>query len=634
MKKTTVLLAVLLVVAGIFSACGKDFKVENFIILGEDSIFAPRENEECVQTAFSAGFQVDGKFTGFKDVKWEIISTSDGAGIDADGLMTISEKYNAGDANGNDIIFTATLEYKGETMKAQKTLHVTPAPDEWVDADGDGETQAYEIVRYPEEAKYLFVKDQVLGQSEISIDVSSMITYGTTDTYQVTVRFPNGSIKQWDEKTTAATLTVKLDGAEAVEVSPVFKFAFGRDDGQNREGFIVADTSVDYDGTNLWGYTGTRISGTGMVTFTGSGATSRFVFSVPDGFYNVRLLKGGDGRSTITINGASQGTNVGNPGTGERAGIKPYSYLMEDIAVKGGVFSVGMGEKDRKLAGLEIRRSTTLCPRRIHVYIGGDSTASNYYPIETEEPANGRYQTGWGQVFAQYVTDEVSVTNIAGGGTYAKSWYEMAFPGVVQNGQPGDIFLIQEGINDRSYSNQDEMVDYLTRMIRECREKGIIPVLITSMQTPKFWKDLNGNEVSEFECPEGSGLAPFMDSIRKLASDEKVFLVDNGEFTKNLYGKLGRTYVVRNFHIYKPESNLEEDTLHLCYNGAKNIAGFIATALYNMQKEGCVDATGADLGNLKLNPLATRTYTYINASGEEANETIPMIEAIYKAYAQ
>ena len=170
---------------------------------------------------------------------------------------------------------------------------------------------------------------------------------------------------------------------------------------------------------------------------------------------------------------------------------------------------------------MEIRKTPEIISRRVHIYLGGDSTVSNYYPIEETEPQPGRFQTGWGQVFCQYVTEENAVTNLAGGGTYAKSWYETAFPGVIQNGQPGDYFLIQAGINDRSYSNEKEMVEYLTYMIDACREKGIIVILATAMQTPKFWKDKNGNELGEYGTPEGSGLASYMEAIRQLAADGK-----------------------------------------------------------------------------------------------------------------
>jgi lysophospholipase L1-like esterase len=304
-----------------------------------------------------------------------------------------------------------------------------------------------------------------------------------------------------------------------------------------------------------------------------------------------------------------------------------------DIEVKGGSARISMGEKDFILAAVEIRRASELINRKTHIFIGGDSTASNYYPLETYEPNPGEFQTGWGQVFKQFVTDEVVVHNLAGGGTYAKSWYQMAFPGVIANAQPGDYFLIQEGINDRTYSSQDEMVQYLTYMIDECRAKGIIPVLITAIQSVKFWKNANGQEVGDYEAPEAGSLAGFMDKIRALAREKQVLFVDNGKICGQWYSVVGRTYVTQHYQIYNHATKTETDTLHLSYVGAKKIAEFITTDIARQIKEGIQDGNGNTFDGIKLNPITQYVVEHNNSAAQVVKTTVTAVKSVYKQYA-
>ncbi|MBO5227773.1 MAG: hypothetical protein J6B39_02120, partial [Lachnospiraceae bacterium] len=482
---------------------------------------------------------------------------------------------------------------------------------------------------------YYYVNKAVTGMDNITVDVTGMANYSANTDYQVTLLLADGTITQKDMRADAlGMVNVTLaENVTAVEVSPVFKFSLGNCNLYTEEqGYVKIPASVKYDGKNLCGFSEDAGDSLGGVSLRDD--SGYFAVAVPDGFYDIRITKSGTGRSTVKVNGGSLGTNVGNPGTGGRAGITPYTYLMEDVCVEGGVARIGLGEKDYGLAAVEVRKATSLRKRRVHVYIGGDSTASNYYPIEKAEPENGRYQTGWGQVFAQFVpSDDIAVTNIAGGGTYAKSWYEFSFSGVIKHGQPGDYFLIEEGINDRTYSNREEMVEYLTKMIEECRTKGITIVLVTAMQTPKFWKNSQGQEVGDFEEPEASGLFAFAESIRQLAADKNVFLADCAKISGKWFAKVGRSFVEQNYHIYNKETGVKEDTLHLSYFGAKNVAGVAATELLKMKEAGAVDGAGKTLEGLKFNELEDYTVEFTDADGKPATATTKRVSAVYKSYA-
>lgn len=714
------------------TACGKEESMR--ITGGQEYIYAPHVGE----TALSAPFTVvkgEGEDAQPIEVTWSVISSGGGVSVNADGVVTITDAYVAGDINGTDITLQATWgEDSEETLTT--TLHVREAkrvasfeislpdavkrreqpelslincldqygePMEAPDAEEvlwetsnenlivsngalrcflpgteidygavcatvDGVTAekrfivhsledyqpdaaALELLaqakikilreidfsqgREVDAAAYAYINRDTAGLQELSVDVTKLVNYSPNTLYQASVRHEDGSMTKEDVRAdSSGKVNLKLEKAAAVEVSPVLMFGLGQCDYEETDGYVHVDTAEKYTGDELYGFYGAAADTAGGVTLRNE--SGMFVAALPDGFYNIRITKpkSGTGRSTVRINGASQGTNVGNKGTGDRSGALPYIYLMEDVRVDGGTMRISLGEKDYTLAAVEIRKTPEIAERRVHIYIGGDSTVSNYYPIETSEPAPGRYQTGWGQVFAQYVTEENAVTNLAGGGTYAKSWYEMAFPGVIQNGQPGDYFIIQAGINDRSYSNADEMVEYLTKMIDECREKGIIVILATTMQSCKFWKDANGNELGEFGTPEGSGLAPYMNAIRKLAEERKVFLVDTGKMTGEWYAVVGRTYVAQNYHLYNPQRGVEEDTLHLSYHGALKVAELVATSLAQQQAAGAADGQGNTLEGLSLNDMTTYDVVHKDSAGKEVTTSVTGVKAIYRRYAE
>lgn len=482
---------------------------------------------------------------------------------------------------------------------------------------------------------YVYVNENVAGLTELSVDVKGLVSCGANTDYQITVRHKDGSVTTEERKAAAdGMLQLALQDAEAVEVTPVLRFSLGKCTQDEAEGYMHIGADEKYTGQEPAGFYGIVLEMAGGINLCDE--SGMFVMTLPDGFYSIKITKpkSGTGRSSVLINGASQGTNVGNPGSGGRTGVTPYTYVMEDVLVEGGTARISLGEKDFSLASVEVRRTPEITERRVHIYIGGDSTVSNYFPIEESEPEPGRFQTGWGQVFAQYLTEENVVTNIAGGGTYAKSWYEMAFSGVIQNGQPGDYFILQAGINDRTYSSIDEMVQYLTYMIDECQKKGITIILATAMQSPKFWKDANGVELSEYGKPEGSGLAAFMEAIRKLAKEKHVFLVDTGELTGEWYSVVGRSYVAQNYHLYNKETGVEEDTLHLSYHGALKVAELIATSLAEQQSRGIKDGQGNTLGGLSFNPLVTYEVKHKDSMGNEITTEVTGVQAVYERYGE
>ncbi len=504
---------------------------------------------------------------------------------------------------------------------ATETPTLTPTPTEV--------PKSYEIPREFDEAAYLYVNDKLSGIEELTVDVSQMACYKEGALYQVTLLKTDGTFEEMDLAAVSGKISFSVKDCVKAEVSPIFRFVLGKRTETPEASEINVVAKDVYSVENLYGFYGTVENLKNGVHLKGSNVC--FIAAVPDGFYNVNITKYGTGRSLVCINGEALGCNVGIDGSG-RTGIKPYDYYMEDAFVTGGTLRVSLGEKDYDLSAVEIRRSPTIRPRKPHLYLAGDSTCSAYYPIETEIPKTGTARTGWGQVLNQFLTVDVAITNLGAGGTYAKSWCESAFGGVLQNAQPGDYFIIMHGINDQSYSSVEEMRSYLTSMIDACREKGIIPVLCTPMQTAKFWRSGKGKDLGEFEAPEGGGKVAFMDGIRALAKEKGVFLIDVASITSEQYGILGKTFVTQNFHLYNSVKGTEEDTLHLSYAGAVNVASVIATELYKLRTAGTTDATGAVITGLTFNPMSVQAITYTDQNGNECVLESDRIECIYRRY--
>lgn len=155
--------------------------------------------------------------------------------------------------------------------------------------------------------------------------------------------------------------------------------------------------------------------------------------------------------------------------------------------------------------------------RPVTVYLTGDSTAAQKLVIR-------RPETGWGEALQQYFdVDQVRVENHARNGRSTRTFIEEGrWRAVVERLRPGDYVFIQFGHNDASKEKTDRYTppaDYrrnLARFVREAREKGANPVLLTPVRRRKF--DSAGTLVDTHgEYPE---------LVRAVAAEQRVPLID------------------------------------------------------------------------------------------------------------
>ena len=188
---------------------------------------------------------------------------------------------------------------------------------------------------------------------------------------------------------------------------------------------------------------------------------------------------------------------------GESAEIEVLCDVSPIIAVGGGDAAVsdnGVAEDvsvDFTVLGAGLKRISVEPWEGPAMFIMGDSTVTDQpaaYPY-----APGCNYCGWGQMLQLYLGTGYVVSNHAHSGLSTETFrdkghYAVMLPQV----KPGDVVLIQFGHNDqkkRRLAAETGYTENLIRYIRELREAGAKPVLVTSLarntwKSPTEYNDL------------------------------------------------------------------------------------------------------------------------------------------------
>ncbi|TAE73506.1 MAG: rhamnogalacturonan acetylesterase [Verrucomicrobia bacterium] len=165
---------------------------------------------------------------------------------------------------------------------------------------------------------------------------------------------------------------------------------------------------------------------------------------------------------------------------------------------------------------LEIRRveKTTV------VHLLGDSTVAD----QAYEPWNS-----WGQMLPRFFTHHIAVANHAESGESIRSSLSARRVDKLYHSlAPGDHVLIQFGHNDMKDRSPDALSTYrrnLSSIVHEIRKRGGNPTLVTSMERKHgLHKD---------------SLGAYPDTVRSIARELKVPLIDLHKSSRTLYQALG-----------------------------------------------------------------------------------------------
>jgi lysophospholipase L1-like esterase len=166
------------------------------------------------------------------------------------------------------------------------------------------------------------------------------------------------------------------------------------------------------------------------------------------------------------------------------------------------------------------------------VFMAGDSTMSDYAVTP------GQTQRGWGQMLHMYFKDGVRVENHAMGGRSCRSFVsEGRWKFMIGRVKDGDYVIIQFGHNDekkedpkRYSAPMGDFKDFLTGFIKDVRDRGAHPVLVTPVSRRTFDKD--GKTIYHSH-------RDFAVAVRQLAEAQKVPLLDLEARTSEEFEKMG-----------------------------------------------------------------------------------------------
>lgn len=250
-----------------------------------------------------------------------------------------------------------------------------------------------------------------------------------------------------------------------------YKFDLGAN-AQN--GYTSVSASDVYSDSKGYGFSAS--SGVANVAASGSGALSdavqftsatTFDVALSEGLYKVKVTLGNTSRTSVYMENMLQIVNMtGNNAVDEI--LIPVTDGKLNIRAAAGKEGYAY-----TISAIEISKVSDTAQLPNTVWLCGDSTVCNYYPLNTS------VQAGWGQVLDQYLDDTWNVRNMAASGQYAKGFVDAGqFDAIEYYGKKGDVYIISIGINDTNYSNATEYYNIVTDMVKRAKAKGMEVILV------------------------------------------------------------------------------------------------------------------------------------------------------------
>lgn len=294
---------------------------------------------------------------------------------------------------------------------------------------------------------------------------------------------------------------------------------------------------------------------------------------VPDGDYTVTVITGGktETKANIYINGGER----------VRAFTLEAGKTQEDkqpVVPKDGKITVQvLGEAPNvteiRVEQLPARQEA----EKPTIYIAGDSTAQTY------DYAKAYPQTGWGQMFGDYFTDDVVIENRSMAGRSSKSYNnDGRFDRILTEMHPGDFVFIQFGINDGAENKPERYIsveDYkkliIEKYMGEVENRGGMPVLMTA-SAAGWWDEEKGNFMES--------RADYADPTREIAEETGCAFIDINRIMTDAWNSMDKDEVLSGYFVCEPlESKAypagTNDTTHMKPKGAKRVAGMVAEAV-------------------------------------------------------
>jgi len=223
------------------------------------------------------------------------------------------------------------------------------------------------------------------------------------------------------------------------------------------------------------------------------------------------------------------------------------------------------------------------CGRKnpVDIWLVGDS-------ITATKPMDEYPRTGWGQVLPRFFTNQVRIHNHAKNGRSTKSFInEGRWETVRDSLDNGDWVFIQFGHNDqKAYDTtryappQTTFRDNLTRFVREARDNGANPVLMTPVVRRKF-NEAGGLQATHGEYPE---------VVRETADELDTYFIDMHRKSWELVSREGPAGSKALFLLLEPgeydtwPEGLTDNT-HLSEDGATKICSLMVQGIEGKNME-------------------------------------------------
>jgi len=336
-----------------------------------------------------------------------------------------------------------------------------------------------------------------------------------------------------------------------------FKFDFGS--GTVQKGFLKVDDKTLYSKGLGYGFdfvAPPKAEKFGKDPLKGDACVSDhglyFSVDVPEGNYRVKILLGnGLKPSLTTVRGESRRLFIEKLAT-QKGEFKEVVFTTNVRYVEiDSTEKVRIKEREKNKANWDHKltiefndAAPSVCAMEIErvedavtVFLCGNSTVVD----QDNEP-----WCGWGQMIPRFFDDKVCIANYAESGEAANSFASAGrLKKIMTKIKPGDYVFVEFGHNDQKQKGQNDgpWASYtinMRRYITETRAKGGIPVLVTSMHRRSF----------DSEGKVNNTLGEYPEAVRKLASDEKVALIDLNAMSKILYEAWGPEESVKAFVHY------------------------------------------------------------------------------------
>lgn len=396
--------------------------------------------------------------------------------------------------------------------------------------------------------------------AESRIDITDLISYGT-DRYRV--YSSDGSY----EEVTASGGTVENNTGGTAVVVPVYSLDLtsggnGTAQYTPERGYGLV-SEVDY-----------KTDENGSMPLAGNPV----MMNIPDGFYDITVSRTGGVRCDVYAGDMQIINNTTSSGSQNRPS---ESAVMKApaMALSGGGLDLTIGNtsgSNERISGVVIAKVPDKYRKNI-IWIAGDSESANYYPVDADgdDLENDKIMmTGFGMQLSRFMSDKYDIANFGQPSATVKTWYDECFESVLKGIQPGDLLLIDFGINDAvSSSNKisvDEMKEYMSMMISAVRSKGADAVLVSPVYNNKY------QSKSYFTYQNGNN------EMYDFASENDIACIDLNRgtmmYTQNAADQTGdASWTEHNYHV--------GDNLHLTQHSAVLAAAVIAGGLKELGYE-------------------------------------------------